>query len=125
MREYVSLSAEELPDALHYMDAKIGNGVILSPCNRMEIYFAAEPGLSRRAHAVDLFRGVTSTSHAGIDRHNDRSVASAAVTMARALLSDIAVGRDLFGLETNGAGPMNPAGGKDACERGRLPVSQR
>ena len=37
----------------------------------------------------------------------------------------IAIGRDLFGLETNGAKPKNPATAKDACERGAAPGSQR
>ena len=36
----------------------------------------------------------------------------------------IAIGRELFGLETNGARPMNPAGGIGAGDRRRPPVSQ-
>jgi len=69
MREHVSLSAEELPDALHHMGAEIGNGVILSTCNRTEIYFVAEPGRSSHPHALDLFMGVTGASHPRIEQH--------------------------------------------------------
>jgi glutamyl-tRNA reductase len=64
MRERVSLSAEKLPDALHLLGAKIGNGVILSTCNRTEIYFVADPGRSSHSHALDLFIGATGASQA-------------------------------------------------------------
>jgi glutamyl-tRNA reductase len=69
IREQVSLSAEELPDALDHMGAKIGNGVILSTCNRTEIYFVAEPGRSSHSHALDLFMGATGASHPRIEQH--------------------------------------------------------
>jgi len=69
MREHVSLSAEELPGALQQMGAKIGNGVILSTCNRTEIYFVAEPGRSSHTHALDLFMGATGANHPRIEQH--------------------------------------------------------
>ena len=69
MRERVSLSAEKLPDVLHLLGAKIGNGVILSTCNRTEIYFVAEPGRSSHSHALDLFIGATGASHPRIEQH--------------------------------------------------------
>jgi glutamyl-tRNA reductase len=69
MREHVSLSAEELPDALQHMGAKIGNGVILSTCNRTEVYFVTEPGRSSHSHALDLFMGATGASHPRIEQH--------------------------------------------------------
>jgi glutamyl-tRNA reductase len=51
------------------MGAQIGNGVILSTCNRTEIYYVAEPGRSSRGHAMDLFRSVTGTSAPRLERH--------------------------------------------------------
>jgi glutamyl-tRNA reductase len=51
------------------LGAKIGNGVILSTCNRTEIYFVAEPGRSSHSHALDLFIGATGTSHPRIEQH--------------------------------------------------------
>ena len=42
-RERASLNVEDLADALGYLDTRVGNGVILSTCNRTELYFVAHP----------------------------------------------------------------------------------
>ena len=42
MRERVSFSREELPEALPRLAEEVGEGVILSTCNRTEIYTVAE-----------------------------------------------------------------------------------
>jgi glutamyl-tRNA reductase len=69
LRERVSFSAEGLPGALQDMGSRLGNGVILSTCNRTEIYFVAEPGGSDRARALDLFAAVTGAGLGTVDRH--------------------------------------------------------
>lgn len=69
MRERASLNAEELPGALNHMGSKVGNGVILSTCNRTEIYFVTEPGMSGQEHALELFAGATGTIRPRIEQH--------------------------------------------------------
>lgn len=69
MRERVSLSAEKVPDALNLMGEKVGNGVILSTCNRTEIYFVVERGRSSESDALDLFIDVTGACHPRIEQH--------------------------------------------------------
>ena len=48
VRERVSFSREELPEALPRLAEEVGAGVILSTCNRTEIYTVEEePGRPR------------------------------------------------------------------------------
>jgi glutamyl-tRNA reductase len=42
MRERVAISTDEMPRALDRLGAETGNGVILSTCNRTEIYFLTD-----------------------------------------------------------------------------------
>src|SRR3970282_291333 len=58
-RERASLNAEDLPGALGYLDTRVGNGVILSTCNRTELYFVAHPAMANQADALGLFLDVT------------------------------------------------------------------
>jgi glutamyl-tRNA reductase len=69
LRERASVSAEGLPAALQHMGGRLGNGVVLSTCNRTEMYFVAEPDRSGRTHAMDLFRGVTGSNHPRLEHH--------------------------------------------------------
>jgi len=79
IREQVSLASEELPAALHRIGGRTGNGVILSTCNRTEVYFVTERDLVAREYALDLFTGATGASHSRVDQHIYHHVDEAAV----------------------------------------------
>ena len=62
VRERVSFSKEQLPDALPLLRKEVGEGVILSTCNRTEIYTATEdpPRAAERIRRfVSEFHGLT------------------------------------------------------------------
>lgn len=63
MRERVALASDELPDALHRVGGEVGNGVILSTCNRTEIYFITESAKATQDHARGLFIDATGGDH--------------------------------------------------------------
>jgi glutamyl-tRNA reductase len=54
VRERVGLTREQLPEALSALKAHTGRGVIVSTCNRMEVYTLARDAAQGRA-AVDAF----------------------------------------------------------------------
>lgn len=62
LRERLALNTEDLPNALAYLSAQAGNGVILSTCNRTELYFIAGPGQASHAAALRLLAGATGAS---------------------------------------------------------------
>jgi glutamyl-tRNA reductase len=69
MREHVALNDEELPEALHHLRARVGNGVILSTCNRTEIYVVADLNRAGHSQALELFVRATGASHPRIEQH--------------------------------------------------------
>jgi glutamyl-tRNA reductase len=69
VRERVSLSAEQLPDALHHLRTAFGNGVILSTCNRTEIYLVADRDRVGHSHALELFARATGAGQGAIEEH--------------------------------------------------------
>src|SRR3990172_3164680 len=68
-RERASLNAEALPGALGYLDTRVGNGVILSTCNRTELYFVAHPAMANHSDALGLFLGLTGARQERIEEH--------------------------------------------------------
>ena len=68
-RERASLNVEDLPDALSYLDTRVGNGVILSTCNRTELYFVAHPAMANHSDAHGLFLGLTGAGQERIEEH--------------------------------------------------------
>jgi len=69
MREPVSLNAEQLPAALSFLDKRLGNGVILSTCNRTELYFVSDPGRASHSDALGFLCGATGTNRQRIEKH--------------------------------------------------------
>jgi glutamyl-tRNA reductase len=69
MREHVALGPEELPHALERLGARVGNGVILSTCNRTEVYFVTESNAISHSGALDLFKDATATKYPRIETH--------------------------------------------------------
>ncbi len=69
LRERLALGSEELPRALAYLSVQVGNGVIVSTCNRTELYFIAGPGQANAAAALQLLAGATGASQQRIERH--------------------------------------------------------
>jgi glutamyl-tRNA reductase len=78
LRERVALSYEELPRALAYVHVQAANGVILSTCNRTELYYVAEGQVSHSA-ALDLLAGAAGVSAARLKKHTYYYVNDAAV----------------------------------------------
>jgi len=69
LRERFALGMEELPEALTYLQREVGNGVLLSTCNRTELYFLAERNHDQRADALRLLAGATGANIQRHDRH--------------------------------------------------------
>ncbi|OGO09438.1 MAG: glutamyl-tRNA reductase [Chloroflexi bacterium RBG_13_60_13] len=69
LRERFALGTEELPEALAYLQRETGNGVILSTCNRTELYFRAERNQYQRADALRLLAGATGANTQPLARH--------------------------------------------------------
>jgi glutamyl-tRNA reductase len=67
-REQVSVTGEDLPAALGYVGRRAGNGVILSTCNRTEIYYVIDASAASRGRALDLFSGATGVDQARVDQ---------------------------------------------------------
>ena len=61
LRERYAFGAEQLTPALRRLPAELGGGVILSTCNRTELYLAAEvaPGHEAAAGALAMARGAS------------------------------------------------------------------
>ena len=69
LRQSLALGPTDLPQALAHLDDKIGNGVILSTCNRTELYFVAGRQRAKRAEAVRLLAGTNGASARTLDPH--------------------------------------------------------
>ena len=69
LRERLALGGEELPQALGYLGSQTGNGVLLSTCNRTELYFVAGQGQTHRAAAQRLLAGATGANPRLVERH--------------------------------------------------------
>ena len=69
LRERVALTGDELPRALAYLQVHAGHGVIISTCNRTELYFVAEPGQANRETALKLLAGATGANMERLDKH--------------------------------------------------------
>ncbi len=69
LRQSLALGPTELPHALAHLDDEIGNGVILSTCNRTELYFVAGQQHAQRAEALRLLAGTNGASASTLDRH--------------------------------------------------------
>ncbi len=63
IRERLAVSAEQLPDVLSSLLERVGQGVLLSTCNRTEIYGVDQDGTCGRNAAVDFL-----CARAGISR---------------------------------------------------------
>lgn len=68
LRERLALGGEELPRALAYLRVQAGNGVILSTCNRTELYFIAGAVEATQAGALRLLAGATGANPARIQK---------------------------------------------------------
>ncbi len=69
LRERLALNGDDLPQALAYLANEIGNGVILSTCNRTELYFVAGREQARRSEALRLLAGATGANLPRLERH--------------------------------------------------------
>jgi glutamyl-tRNA reductase len=69
LRQQFALGAAELPQALARLHGETGNGVILSTCNRTELYFVAGREQAGRAEALRLLAGVTGTDTWHMESH--------------------------------------------------------
>lgn len=69
LRERFTLGTEELPQALAYLREHVGNGVPLSTCNRMELYFLADGAQRQRSDALRLLEGATGARADCLARH--------------------------------------------------------
>ena len=69
IRETVALSAGGLPGALQHLGAEVGNGVVISTCNRTEVYVVAGPDEASHPRALDLFVGATGANRRRIAEH--------------------------------------------------------
>ncbi len=69
LRQGLTLGPSELPDALAHLDDKIGNGIILSTCNRTELYFVAGRERARRAEALHILAGTNGATTESLDPH--------------------------------------------------------
>lgn len=69
LRQRFAMGADELPQAQARLHGVIGNGIILSTCNRTEFYFVAGRERAQRAVALRLLAGVNGASAHHLDRH--------------------------------------------------------
>lgn len=69
VRERAALTAEDLPGALQHLSSKVGNGVVVSTCNRTEVYVVADTRDAGLPQALDLFLGATGVRHPRIEDH--------------------------------------------------------
>jgi glutamyl-tRNA reductase len=69
LREHLAVGPDELPDALGYLHNETGNGVLVSTCNRTELYFVANNGHASHNAAVDILAGATGANRNRIERH--------------------------------------------------------
>lgn len=69
LRQSLALGPWELPQALAHLDDQIGNGVILSTCNRTELYYVAGRERAQPAEALQLLAGLNGAKPDGLDRH--------------------------------------------------------
>jgi glutamyl-tRNA reductase len=67
LRQQFALGAAELPQALAHLRKETGNGVILSTCNRTELYFVAER--AGRTEALRLLAEATGANVRHMERH--------------------------------------------------------
>jgi glutamyl-tRNA reductase len=62
IRERLAVSNDRLPDALSLLRKQVSQGLILSTCNRIEVYAVVEGGDSAQP-AVDFFKAWSNMSH--------------------------------------------------------------
>lgn len=68
LRQRFAVGADELPQALAHLHDETGNGVIVSTCNRTELYFVAGRERARSMEASRLLAGAAGTSPRGMGR---------------------------------------------------------
>jgi glutamyl-tRNA reductase len=68
LRQRFTVCADELPRALAHLHDETGNGVIVSTCNRTEIYFVAGRERARSTEASRLLAGAAGTIPRGMSR---------------------------------------------------------
>ncbi len=61
-REQLAFSPDEMPDALARLGKKVGGAVLLSTCNRTEVYATLPEGSVHTSHLIDLLNQVKGTS---------------------------------------------------------------
>lgn len=69
LRQQFALGPAELPQALGHLRVETGNGVILSTCNRTELYFVAGREVTRRPEALRLLARSTGADVHCLDQH--------------------------------------------------------
>ncbi|MBI2913763.1 MAG: glutamyl-tRNA reductase [Chloroflexi bacterium] len=69
LRERLALGADDLPHALARVGSQTGNAVILSTCNRTELYFVAGQAQANQAAALELLAVATGASPRRVQRH--------------------------------------------------------
>jgi len=79
IREKVAISAERLNDSLLLLHAYVPYGIILSTCNRTEIYTASNDGRRIQEASLNFLKARTNNSDAGLLRHIYLSSDKAAV----------------------------------------------
>ena len=83
--ERVALGAEELPDWLDRLAVHAGGGVILSTCNRTEIYTWSDSSASA-ARLIELLGEIASRDDTGLSGFEDHVYSASGVDAARHLL---------------------------------------
>lgn len=69
LRQRFAMGAGELPEAQARLHGVTGNGVILSTCNRTELYFVARPEQGWRAEALRLLADIAGVSDQSLDQY--------------------------------------------------------